>query len=115
MDTLKLSPSEVQAYRETIQTLLEEYAEIVYLNGQISNQLIIDATENNYLVMSNGWDEQERVYHCLISIEIKGDKIWIQHDRTEDGIASELVAAGIPKTQIVLGFLPPERRKNYSL
>ena len=32
------------------------------------------------------------------------NKIWIQHDGTEIGIAKELVALGISKQDIVLGF-----------
>ncbi|NER33043.1 MAG: XisI protein [Oscillatoria sp. SIO1A7] len=40
-----------------------------------------------------------------------GDKIWIQRDGTEDGMATELAAAGIPKEQIVLAFHPPELRQ----
>ena len=39
-----------------------------------------------------------------------GDKVWVQQDGTEEGVALELVAAGIPKEHIVLGFQPPERR-----
>jgi XisI protein len=37
-------------------------------------------------------------------------KVWIQHDGAEDGIASQLVAAGIPRERIVLAFKPPETR-----
>ncbi|GAK56474.1 FdxN element excision controlling factor protein like [Candidatus Vecturithrix granuli] len=34
----------------------------------------------------------------------------VQYDGTEDGVAAELVAAGIPHNAIVLGFRPPEVR-----
>jgi hypothetical protein len=44
-------------------------------------------------------------------VEIINNKIWIQCDNTEDGIALELVAAGIPKSDIVLAFHPPDVRK----
>jgi hypothetical protein len=37
-------------------------------------------------------------------LEIINDKIWVHRDGLEDGIANDLVAAGIPKSQIVLGF-----------
>ena len=37
-------------------------------------------------------------------------KVWVQYDGTEDGITDELVKAGIPKTDIVLGFHEPEVR-----
>ena len=36
---------------------------------------------------------------------------WIQQDGTEDGIATDLMVAGIPKERIVLGFKRPESRK----
>ena len=38
-------------------------------------------------------------------------KIWIQHDGTEEGIANELVNLGISHKQIVLAFKTIERRK----
>ncbi|HDN26052.1 MAG TPA: hypothetical protein ENG03_02940 [Thioploca sp.] len=43
-------------------------------------------------------------------MDIINDKLWIQRDDTEDGVAQELVNAGIPKDQIVLGFHPAEVR-----
>ena len=38
-------------------------------------------------------------------------KIWIQRDGTEDGIATDLEAAGVPKSDIVLAFHPQRLRK----
>jgi len=35
-----------------------------------------------------------------------------QRDGTEEGIAKELVKAGVPKNQIVLGFWSKELRKD---
>jgi hypothetical protein len=52
-----------------------------------------------------------RTHGCLLHVELRGDKIWIQRDGTEDGIADELVAAGIPRDRIVLGFHDPEARR----
>ncbi|MFM6201853.1 MAG: element excision factor XisI family protein, partial [Dolichospermum sp.] len=37
-------------------------------------------------------------------------KIWIQYDDTEEGIANDLIAAGVPKEDIVLGFRHPRIR-----
>ncbi|MBV7334508.1 XisI protein [Chloroflexi bacterium TSY] len=38
-------------------------------------------------------------------------KIWIEIDWTEEGIATELVAAGVPKEDIVLAFHHPSMRQ----
>ena len=37
-----------------------------------------------------------RVFSCLIHIDIKDDKIWIQHDGTEGCVANQLVELGVP-------------------
>jgi hypothetical protein len=42
--------------------------------------------------------------------KVRNGKVWIQHGGAEDGIASQLVAAGIPREHIVLAFKPPEAR-----
>ncbi|MHC5829213.1 MAG: element excision factor XisI family protein [Nostoc sp.] len=41
---------------------------------------------------------------------MKDDKVWIQNDNTEVGIANELVDRGIPKKDIVLGYKAPYLR-----
>ena len=46
-----------------------------------------------------------------INVDIKDKKIWIQRDGTEIGIANELIAAGVPKEDIVLGFHAPYKRE----
>ena len=51
-----------------------------------------------------GWSNKRRVYRCVIHIDIKDGKIWIQHDGTEGCVASELLVQGIDKQDIVLGF-----------
>ncbi len=37
--------------------------------------------------------------------------MWIEKDNTEDGVALEVVQAGVPKSHIVLAFRSPEVRK----
>ena len=47
----------------------------------------------------------------MVHLDIIDGKIWIQRDGTEDGIATDLEAAGIPKSDIVLAFHPQRLRK----
>jgi len=55
--------------------------------------------------------EKKITYGSLIHIDIKGDKIWIQSDGTEVGVANELVEAGVPQQGIVLGLKSPFNRQ----
>jgi XisI protein len=61
-------------------------------------------------VIAEGWDGEERVHFIVAHLEIIDGKIWIQADNTDVVIARELEAAGVPKTDIVLGFRPPSIR-----
>jgi hypothetical protein len=45
-----------------------------------------------------------------LHLDILNGKVWIQRDGTEDGIADELEAAGIPRSDIVLAFHPEKDR-----
>ena len=51
--------------------------------------------------------QKQHVYGALIHIDIKGEKLWIQYDGIEVGVANELVEQGIPKADIVLAYHAP--------
>ncbi|MFO0756491.1 MAG: XisI protein [Byssovorax sp.] len=97
--------------RAIIRRCLREYVDIRYINGDIRNETVFDEENARYLVVSQGWMGAKRTHGCLLHVEIVDGKIWIQRDGTEEGIAGELVAAGIPKDRIVLGFWDAEARK----
>jgi len=104
MDTL-------ENYRQIIQNVLMPYTHISYANVDAKNEVVFDQIHDRYCVLSGGWDDVRRIHSCLIHIDIINDKVWIQRDDTEDGIAYELEEAGIPKMSIVLGFKGPEVRQ----
>jgi hypothetical protein len=101
-------------YREIIREVLSRYVDIRYSNADLENDLICDVEKDRYLVLSQGWGVRPRgrIHGCLLHVDLIDGKVWIQRDGTEDGIAGELEDAGIPKSDIVLGFHPPNMRKH---
>lgn len=99
----------IEKYREIAERVLTEYAQYPYAYGEIERQLVFDRERDHYLLLSVGWDKS-RVHGCLVHLDIINGKIWIQRDGTEDGIAYDLEAAGVPKDHIVLAFRPPKFR-----
>jgi XisI protein len=99
-------------YHTVIEAILTQYIEVTYANGDIQNEPIFDRAAGKYVIMSYGWQGVRRVHGCLIHINVHGDKVWIERDGTEHGIAQDLVAAGIPQHQIVLGFYAPTTRQH---
>lgn len=44
-------------------------------------------------------------------LNIINEKIWIQYDGTEVGMANKLVDLGVPKEDIILAYHLPSKRK----
>lgn len=78
--------------------------------GDIESKVIFDDDHGRYTLLEVGWDDSQYVHGSIIHVDIINDKIWIQYDGTEEGIARDLVDAGVPKEKIVLGFRPERLR-----
>ncbi len=98
-------------YRQIIEKALNNYAAVPYAYGDIQAEIVIDRMNDRYLIMTLGWDDKRRVHGCIVHIDIIGEKLWIQRDGTEHGIAFDLAEAGIPKEHIVLAFRSLELRQ----
>jgi hypothetical protein len=97
-------------YAKLIQDILSQHS-VNDLNNGTEIQLLFDLDRHHYQVLNIGWQDQKRIYGIIIHVDLKEDKIWIQRDGTEIGIANQLVEAGVPKEHIVLGFQALYKRK----
>jgi hypothetical protein len=103
--------AKVEQYRQIIQELLQAYSQIKSSNEEVEAEVIFDCDRNRYQLVHAGWSNKRRIYGCILHLDIKNEKIWIQHDGTEGGIANELINQGVPKQDIVLAFHSPFKRQ----
>jgi hypothetical protein len=103
MDTLE--------YRVIIEQVLTEYAKYPCAAAGLETRLLFDRERDQYALMVMDWQDIHRTHSCVAHLEVVNGKIWIQEDNTEEGIATDLEAAGVPKGHIVLGFRHPDIRK----
>lgn len=99
-------------YKDIIHRLLEDYREW-YADPNdlgVDTDIVCDDVHGEYLLMRVGWRGETRVRRPAFYLRLKNGKIWIEEDWTKEGIATELVAAGVPHQDIVLAFNPPEVR-----
>ena len=101
----------IKKYQQYILAILSEYAKIRYSNIDAENQLVADKENHRYQIMTVGWDKDEFIHDCPIHLDIINGKIWIQWNMTEIDLAKELENKGVPKSDIVIGFLSPEIRE----
>ena len=101
----------VARYREILRRVIEEYASYKPANGEIETEAVIDPSRDHYEVMHVGWDSRKsRVHGSVIHLDLINDKVWVQYDGTNRPVVDELLAAGIPREDIVLAFHPAELR-----
>ncbi|MHB1560798.1 MAG: element excision factor XisI family protein [Isosphaeraceae bacterium] len=93
-----------------VQEILGESGSSKHAVGDIEIERIV-VSESHYQVMSVAWHGPHRGRGCTRRVDVKDGKIWIQHDGTEEGIANRLVAAGVPREEIVLAFDTSFKRK----
>ncbi|MEW5989242.1 MAG: XisI protein [Chloroflexota bacterium] len=101
----------LEEYSHIVKKVLTEDARYRPSHGQIDPLLVFDDERHSYQLMYVGWDNNRRVHSVIIHIRLHNDKIWIEYDGTEEGVATALLAAGVPKEDIVLAFHAPEMRK----
>lgn len=99
----------IDEYRDYVQELIARYGSNTS-DPKIETQLIFDRERDHYQLLYTGWRDEHRVYGCVMHMDIKNEKIWIQYDGTDFDLANQLVAMGVPKEDIVLAFHPPYKR-----
>ncbi len=98
-----------QSYLSIVLDVVHHYAQYQPSLGNIELQAIVDG--EHYLLMSFGWNGDRRVHSIILHLRIVDDKIWIERDETEEGIAHDLLARGVKQDDIVLAFYHPDDRK----
>ncbi|QSJ17671.1 XisI protein [Nostoc sp. UHCC 0702] len=103
--------AKLDQYREYIQNLLTKYGSYKPSEEDVEIQLIFDTVRDHYQIIEIGWDGYDRIYNCVMHLDIKAEKIWIQRNMTDIQIAEELIEMGVPKQNIVLGLQPSNLRQ----
>ncbi|XGV88022.1 MAG: XisI protein [Limnothrix sp. BL-A-16] len=100
-------------YSKLIKEILASYVELCRQknNDSLETFLVADDVNHHYLWMNLGWQKGDRVNGPTVYVRIREGKFWIEEDWTEEGIATDLMRAGVPKTDIVLAFHEPKIRE----
>ena len=100
----------VEHYRALITTLLNDMAEAIAPSPDIEHVVIADHERDQYMLLFVGWVQGRRLLDIGVYLRIRDGKIWIEANYGPDWVAEQLVAAGIPRQDIVLGFQLPHLR-----
>ncbi len=97
-------------YRQVLGQLVQEEACRLPAMGEVEAIYLCDEAHDQYQVLYLGWAHGERIFRVLCHLRVHEGKIWVERDGTAEGIATQLLEAGIPREDIVLAFHPAWKR-----
>lgn len=102
----------LETYRSLLKELLTNHAERMRRSPQPNTEIEVtfDEERDHYMVLRVGWTTKGRVFVPTLFARLKNDKIWIENDWTDEGLATELIAKGVSAENVVLAFHPPDMR-----
>mgnify|MGYP006272710859 CR=1 FL=1 len=81
-------------------------------DSDLRDVIISDPQSGHYQLLRTGWESGRFLHDIVFHFHIKPDgKIWLLQNNTDIPITDQLLKKGVPTTDIVLGFHPPELRK----
>jgi hypothetical protein len=102
----------IDRYKNIIEKELEERSRYSIANApNVKYRLVVNADRTEFILLAIGWQDKVYRHRLVFHIGITDDKICIYADNTDVGIASTLAKAGIPKSAIILFFLPAYARE----
>lgn len=98
-------------YQQAVKAFMQDITAFFGRDKKLQTQLIMDTERDHYQMVRLGWQGEHRLYNCSIHLDIIDDQIWIQCNNTEILIDEELERFGVPKSDVIIGFLPPTMRE----
>ncbi|MEO0768402.1 MAG: XisI protein [Cyanobacteria bacterium J06649_4] len=87
-----------------VKKAINRYAQLKPSHGDIRLDTVFDDEQKHYALMQVGWDRGRRVRGNLIYITLQNEKVLIEYDGMECGIAQDLIELGIVSEQIILAY-----------
>ncbi len=101
----------ITKYQNIIIDYLTEFANFGQPRPGIEKQVLTDCIHNHFQYVTTGWQDRSTfVYIVGLHLDIKDGKVWIWQNNTDAFVGDDLVERGIPKSDIVLAFHPPQER-----
>jgi len=106
----------IKKYQRIIKKVIKKYHAPVIKHDydEYESQIVFDDKHGHYYLINVGWNEYDRIFSCMLHIDLKEDKIWIRQDWTE-GVVDDFLKMGVSKSALVLAFLAPYKRHHASI
>jgi hypothetical protein len=99
-------------YSNAIQQILTEYAEYMTTDDDVLQiETLFDTKRHHYQIVVLGWQNNKRIYHNLIHLDIINGQIWVQNNNTQFTLIEDFDRLNIPRKALVNGLISARRRQ----
>lgn len=105
------SHSKLSRYRSILQHVIEQHANAPGIPESVKGVAVCDVAHGRYLLMDIGWLPEGRAHDVVVHLHLRDGKVVVEWDGIEDGIAGDLIDAGIEPQDIVYAkreYLPQD-------
>ncbi len=98
---------QIKTYGLILTNWLTDFAVTRNTGSDDDYQLVIDNTHHHYQIIRSSWYEDRFQFRVVFHFQIKPTgKVWLLVNNTDLLVTDDLIEMGIPKSDIVIGFLP---------
>lgn len=86
-----------QQYRSIVRQVLNDYYRLYSQseNPNLETMILNDEIQDQYLLLRMGWDGDRRINRTVIHLRLRHEKVWVEEDWTEQGVATDLLEMGV--------------------
>jgi hypothetical protein len=96
--------AKLEQYRELVTQVLQRHAAMEAEPHNYESTVLCDTQNNDYRLIDTEILPDKRLDHVVIQLLLRDGKVWIERDGIEYGISQDLLEAGIPANDIVVGL-----------
>jgi ketopantoate reductase len=97
-------------YKQFVREILTEIYDEMPKEEGVRAELTFDDERGHYYIVEAGWSGKHRILGIVVHCTVLDGKIYVEHDGVSIGIVAMLMERGVPPTNLVLGFHPPNLR-----
>ncbi len=103
----------LKKYAAIVKEELGRYAGMTYANApQLKMHYVVNEEENEFVLLESGWIKYAFHHNVIFHLQVKNGRVRIFCNNTDIEIGDRLAEKGIPKSDMVVEFVPELERGN---
>ncbi len=97
--------------KRLVKKIMQEVYEYFPEENTVRTEFISDDTAGHYEIMQVGWAYGRRIHGTVVHVDVTESRVLVEHNGTDIDVVEMIQKAGIPDSEIVLGWHPPHMRQ----